>query len=250
MPRLFAFERGESGAPIVFLHGFGLSHVCWDQVFGLLPPEHRLIAYDLPGHGKSCGVPHGSAAVAAKAGLLDLAKRDIARVHLVGHSMGGAVASIVALRDTDRVASLTLLAPGGFTPAIAGNILRQYGTATEEAELAQLLPTFFSEKHPPSPGLARAIAKERQAAGATQALSEIADTFFDGTAQKLLPLDALARLPLPKTVVWGRADRILPPPRVDTIPAALRPQMLEGVGHMLPLEVPAAVAGFVMAAGL
>jgi pyruvate dehydrogenase E2 component (dihydrolipoamide acetyltransferase) len=239
---LFAFKRGTEGVPVVFLHGFGLSHSCWADVIGQIAPGRNLLAFDLPGHAGSLGMPHGSAAVAAKAVLADLAARKIERAHLVGHSMGGAVAAIAALRDPKQVASLTLLAPGGFGRAIAGAVLRRYGVATDEGELAKLMPHFFSAMHPPPAGLAASIASEHRAPGATQALATIVETFFDGAEQKLLPLNALAQLAIPTRVFWGSADRILPAPSPDALPASLRPNILEGAGHMLPNEVPDEIA--------
>src|SRR5690606_18296524 len=103
--------------------------------------EHRAtIAYDLPGHGGSLNYPGaGSAKTAANAVLDDLRSRGIERAHLVGHSMGGAVASLVALFDAKRVASLTLLAPGGFGPDINRRLLTRYAAAETREQLTACL---------------------------------------------------------------------------------------------------------------
>ena len=66
--------------------------------------------------------------------LAELDQRDHQRIHLIGHSMGGAVASLVTLMDPDRVASLTLLAPGGFGPDVNVDVLHDWAAAdTAEA---------------------------------------------------------------------------------------------------------------------
>ncbi len=247
MARLFAFERGKSGDPVVFLHGFGQSHAAWAAVLDRMDAKRHVIAYDLPGHSGSLDVAHGSAAVAAKAVLADLDRRGIARAHLVGHSMGGAVAALAALRAPGRVAALTLLAPGGFGPGINSAALRRYAAAREEAEIAASLVPFFAGPAPAN--LPSLLAKERRAPGSTEALAEILATFFEGDTQKVLPLADLARLPVPKQVVWGEDDRVLPVQQARELPGGFAVRVFDGVGHMLPQEIPAEVAGLVERAG-
>jgi pimeloyl-ACP methyl ester carboxylesterase len=243
LAELFAFERGESGDPVVFLHGFGQSHTTWAGVIDRMDAERHVIAYDLPGHSRSLGVLHGSAAVAAKAVLTDLERRGIARAHYVGHSMGGAVAALIALRTPGRVASLTLLAPGGFGPEINKAALCRHAAARDEAEIAASLEPFFAGRAPE--GVATALAKERRAPGANAALAEILATFFEGDTQKALPLADIARLSMPKQVVWGEEDRVLPVEQARALPAGLPVRLFEGVGHMLPQEIPAEIARLV-----
>ncbi len=247
MAEIFALERGSDGVPIVLLHGFGLSHRAWTDVLDRIDVTRHLIAFDLPGHAASLGVPHGSAAVAAKAVLADLDRRGISHAHLVGHSMGGAVAALTALRAPARAASLMLLAPGGFGTTIAGELLRGNAAAVEEGEIAALLRPFFGDAHPTPAGLAASIAEMRRVPGATAALKSIVETFFDGDAQKSLPLADIARLPIPKRVLWGRGDRILPVRQAEELPKGFAVRIYEGVGHMLPFEIPAEIADLINA---
>jgi pimeloyl-ACP methyl ester carboxylesterase len=242
---LFAFERGD-GRPAVFLHGFGLSHLAWREVFAELGDRRHLIAYDLPGHAGSLGVRHGSAAIAADAVAADLERRGALRVDLVGHSMGGAVAALIALRDPQRVASLTLLSPGGFGREINHQLLRRYAAAVEEAEIAALLREFFAPNHPPPPDLAASLAKARAEPGASAALGAIVETFFEGTAQRLLPLAGLARLQIPTRVFWGTEDRVLPAHQAEPLRDRFDVTLFKGVGHMLPQEIPDAIARVVL----
>ncbi len=240
MTALFAFERGSGGVPVVLLHGFGMSHRAWDAVLHRLDPAQRVLAFDLPGHAGSLGVPHGSAAVAAKAVIADLERRGFARAHFVGHSMGGAVAALIALFDPARALSLILPSPGGFGPGINADLLRRYAAAVEAEEIAPLLPPFFGRGGPPE-GLAAAIASERQAPGATAALSAIVETFFDGAQQKTLPLAELARLDMPISVLWGREDGVLPVTQAETLSDRFSVRLFDAVGHMLPFEIPDAI---------
>ncbi|MCP4318771.1 MAG: alpha/beta fold hydrolase [Hyphomicrobiales bacterium] len=125
---LFAVEEGQGeSAPIVFLHGFGAGAHVWADVQNAFAGELHTLAYDLPGHGRSLNAT-GFERSRKMAGAIteDLAGRGVGKVHLVGHSMGGAVATLIALRTPDIVASMTLLAPGGYGPEINHCLLRRY----------------------------------------------------------------------------------------------------------------------------
>lgn len=148
---LYVAERGAGPKTVVFLHGFGGCHGDWHEVISTLAPGSRTLAYDLPGHGLSIDFPGGGPAkVAARAVLADLAARGIRRVHLVGHSMGGAAAVLMALAEPETIASLTLLAPGGFGTEINGPLLRRYAAAASKSEIRACLAAMSGPQSPPS----------------------------------------------------------------------------------------------------
>jgi pimeloyl-ACP methyl ester carboxylesterase len=229
----------------VLLHGFGHSHAAWTEIADRLDAKCHLMAYDLPGHARSLGVPYGSATVAAKAVLADLKTRGIAQAHLVGHSMGGAVAALVALREPPISASLSLLAPGGFGPEIDLVALQRYAAAQTKAEIAAALAPFFAGPVPP--GLTASLARERKTPGASEALATILDTFCEDGAQKCLPLSDLARLSVPIAILWGAEDRILPAAQAQRLRAGFDVRILEGAGHMLPFEALAEIIALIEA---
>jgi pimeloyl-ACP methyl ester carboxylesterase len=243
---LFSVERGAGQAPLVLLHGFGGSHSAWDGVVAEIGEARRTLAFDLPGHARSLAHPHGSAAVAARAVLAGLDRDGLGPVHLAGHSMGGAAAALVALRAPERVASLTLLAPGGFGPEVNHRLLRRYAAATEEQELQLLLEQFFGWDAALPPGLAAEQAEERRAPGARQALMSIVETFFDGERQKVLPLANLGGLPMPVKVLWGTQDRVLPTRQAHKLPGRIAVHIFERAGHMLPQEIPSDIAALLL----
>ncbi|EAB6718199.1 alpha/beta fold hydrolase, partial [Salmonella enterica subsp. enterica] len=130
MQRLGATAKGAGDQTIVLLHGFGGHHADWADIQAELSRSARVIAYDLPGHGRSLDVAGaGSAPAAGKAILADLAQRGVDAAHVVGFSMGGAIAVLMALRAPALIRSLTLVAPGGFGPDINGDLLQRFARA-------------------------------------------------------------------------------------------------------------------------
>jgi len=233
--------RGPEGRPpIVFLHGFAGDHETWiSQMIGL---EHRrrVIAFDLPGHGAALDWPRvGHAGVSAEAVIASLDGLGIERFHLVGHSMGGATATIVALKlaEARRLASLTLLAPGGFGPEINHRLLRRFAAAIDEHEIHALLEQFFGFEKPVPLAAASRIAETRRDPRVPATLSTICEAILDGERQKSFDLARLAELPHPVRLVWGDQDRVLPLRQAHAVPGIVGVHVFAGVGHMPHLEV-------------
>ena len=243
MTALFAQVRSGEGVPLVLLHGFGGDHTAWIGIVQRLPKTVPTLAYDLPGHGRSLGAEGGGKVPAmAKAILADLDARGVGRFHLAGHSMGGATATMMALRAPDRIASLTLLAPGGYGREIAIGVLRDWAAAANRPSIARAL------KHMTAPGhlfgafeVGRVEAMRRRA-GQVAALRGIAERLADEEGrQGAFPREQLETLPR-ATLVWGDADPILPAYHADGLEDAMNVLRVPGAGHMLMEERPKVVA--------
>ncbi len=255
---LHAAVRGEVGtaaAPLVLLHGFGGSSGIWTEVLPHLPPDIPVLAYDLPGHGDSLGADGlGGAGRMAKAVAADLAARGIERFHVAGHSLGGAIAAILALKAPDKVASLTLVAPGGFGPEINGSVLSAFAFAETAAEMQAAMQAMVSPTHPIPPEAVDAMLAARRAPGAREALGTVLKAILSETTdageprQGTLPVGDLRNLPMPKYLLWGIEDRILPPGQARSLEGAATIRLLPSGGHMLPEECPQEVARVLAAA--
>lgn len=252
---LFAEVRHPSSAkaPLVLLHGFGGIGAAWGPVLRRLDPDLPLVVYDLPGHGRSLNADGvGHAGVMARAILSDLDRRGLSSFHLCGHSMGGAVASLVALKARARVRSLTLVAPGGFGSEINHEALRRYGSAIEIEDLAQGLAAMSAPASmPDAVGLDR-LADARRFPGATDRLMEILNSFLlkpDGRiGQGTLPFSLFEGLGAPTRLLWGTEDPILPVAQAKSIWTEAEVTLIEGAGHMLIDEAPDMVASAIAAA--
>jgi pyruvate dehydrogenase E2 component (dihydrolipoamide acetyltransferase) len=248
MPAPFAHVSGDRARPpTVFLHGFGGHHGVWDHVRAGIGPDAHTIAYDLPGHGNSLSLRDAlSARKAAAAILADLHERTSDPIRLVGHSMGGAVATLMAIAEPARIAWLTLLAPGGFGESINEAALKQFAAACTAQELELALRPMCGRNHHPRPGDLEALAEVRRLPGQSELLAELVAVIARGGRQGVIPRTAIGALPMPVTVVWGDEDRVLSPSHADDLPPQFRLLRVPGAGHMLPEERTDLVAELVL----
>lgn len=219
-----------SGDPVVLVHGFGGDKNSWLFVQQPLADVHTVHALDLPGHGASDKeVGDGSLRMLADtvAGFLDALEID--RAHLVGHSLGGAVVAAVAGAAPQRVASLTLLAPAGYTADADAEYLRGFAAATSRRELKPLLGRLFADDALVTRQLVDDLLRYKRLDGVDKALAALLATLLDGDRQAIDTPGLLAGSGVPVTLVWGSADRILP------VPEGADLQRVEA-GHMLHME--------------
>lgn len=102
-------DEGE-GPAIVLLHGIPLSMTTWQAVYPALAQNHRVIAIDMPGYGRSAktGGDYSLDAIAARI-LALCAELGVAKTHVVGSSFGAAVAMTMAFTDRGRIDRLVLV---------------------------------------------------------------------------------------------------------------------------------------------
>lgn len=239
---LYARTKGSGTTAMVLLHGFGGGCDDWYDIQPDLSRDGLVLAYDLPGHGRSLAHPAaGNASAMAKAILADLAERGVERVHVAGFSMGGAVACLMGLRAPDRVASLTLLAPGGFGPFINGPLLHRFATPATADELRAAMNDMAAPGYAFETKYVAALAALRGIPGQPAMLDKIWGMIARDSKQGEIPRATLATLSMPVTVVWGTADPMLPYSQSENLPAAFELVTLPGAGHMLPVEARKAV---------
>lgn len=242
MIRLYAREKGRGRPVVVLLHGFGGDHNEWYDIQPDLARDGLVLAYDLPGHGRSMSAPGaGSATGSAKAILADLAERGVERFHLAGFSMGGAIAVMTALRAPEKVASLTLLAPGGFGPEINAPLLQRFASPADPDGLRAAMDEMSAPGFSTPTKKVAALAAMRGVPGQREKLEEIWAAITKGGRQGEIPRESLASLNMPVTVVWGTADPVLPFSQSRGLPAGYVLRILPGAGHMLTNEAQKAV---------
>ncbi len=113
--RIFYFERGAEGTPLLFIHGAGGAHSNWLTLIRALQPR-RCIALDLPGHGLSSG--GGCNSIEEYAGVVKTFVIPLlpnSKFALIGHSMGGLVSACFASQKPNLSAGVVLVS-SGFSP--------------------------------------------------------------------------------------------------------------------------------------
>jgi pyruvate dehydrogenase E2 component (dihydrolipoamide acetyltransferase) len=225
---------GDGEETIVLLHGFGGDLLSWLFVAEPLARERRVYALDLPGHGgssKDVGDGSVDAFTTALGDFLDAL--GINRAHLVGHSLGGAVAVAYASAHPERVQSLVLVASAGFGDEIDSEFIEGFITSQSRRELKPYLERLFADPAVVTRQLVEDVLRYKRLDGVADALRRVADSTFPDGRQAVH-----VRVPeaVPALVVWGEHDRIIPAAHAASAAAHAQVEVLEGQGHSPHLE--------------
>jgi pyruvate dehydrogenase E2 component (dihydrolipoamide acetyltransferase) len=161
---------------------------------------------------------------------------DVERVHLVGHSMGGAIAAQMALTAPGRVASLVLIAPAGLGAEINTDYLNGFVAASSRRELKPVVELLFADPALVSRQLLDDLLRYKRLDGVGAVLTQLGADLFSGGVQTALPVAQLACSTIPTTLIWGREDRIIPAAQAATAGAAASVHVFDGAGHMVMME--------------
>lgn len=230
-------QEAGSGEPLLFLHGAGGSN--WSPMLDLLAQKFHVIAPEHPGFGRS-QIPEWMMSIGDLALFyLDFMEaQGLNGVHLAGHSLGGWLTAEIALRNTSRLKSVTLMAPAGIankeTPF--GDI---FLWTPEEAARAQFHDQALAEKRLAiTPDLD--IVLQNKAAVARLA-------WQPRLANPQLPY-WIHRIDKPATLVWGRQDKVVPYACHDAWVKGV-PNLslftLDACGHAIHNEKPAEAAAHI-----
>jgi pyruvate dehydrogenase E2 component (dihydrolipoamide acetyltransferase) len=241
--RYLALGEGE-GVPIVLVHGFGGDLNNWQFNQEALADGRATYALDLPGHGGStkdlgAGQVDVGALVGAVVDFMDA--KGIAKAHLVGHSLGGAIALDLALNHPDRVASVTAICSAGLGPEIDMAYIDGFMAAKRRKQLQPVLEMLVADPAMVSREMIEDVLRFKRLDGAEAALNRIVDDTFAGGRQALQLTNRLGEIAVPVQVIWGRQDRIIPVSHAEGLPAGIRVHVLADAGHMVHMEKAAEV---------
>jgi len=235
-----------SGPRIVLIHGFGAAIDWWDKIAPGLAADHRVIRVDLIGHGGT-EAPASAYAIERQAALVKavLDRLGVDRVTVIGHSMGGEVATAFTEANPERVAGLVLIdSPPGveatfnlltrlaFMPVI-GEVLSQFET---NSVIRKSLAQGFA---PGFPVPEQFVADFKQLTYTAFRSAHDASVAFRTEQQTPDRLKALNPVP-PLLVIFGSRDAIVPPGDAklfEAVPGA-RIVAIDGAGHSPMVEAP------------
>ena len=230
-------KRGEGGRPLVLIHGFGGDLNNWMFNFDALAASREVFVIDLPGHGGSTkDAGDGSIDSLAKTvgGFLDAVGID--QAHLAGHSLGGAIATDLALNHPSRVLSLTLIASAGLGEEINHAYIDGFVRASRRNQLKPFLQQLFADPDLVTRQLVEDILKFKRIDGVPKALTAIAQQLVAEGKQTSNYRDCLADISVPILVLWGVKDQIIPVSHAEGLPASVQTEILNDHGHMLHVE--------------
>jgi pyruvate dehydrogenase E2 component (dihydrolipoamide acetyltransferase) len=236
--RIRYLEIGEGeAAPVLFLHGFGGDLNNWLFNQAAVAESRKAIAIDLPGHGgstKEVGEGDVGSLTNAVCAFLDTLK--IAKAHLVGHSLGGAISLDMALNHPDRVASATLLCTGGLGPEISMEYIDGFMATGRARKLRPILEMLVADPKLVTGEMVEDVLKFKRLDGVEAALNKIATACFAGGRQSLQLTSRLGELKVPVQVIWGLQDRIIPASHGNGLPAAIKVTRFADAGHLAHME--------------
>lgn len=241
--RIRYLKLGEGGGtPVVLIHGFGSDHAAWMFNHEALATGRVVYALDLPGHGGSTkAVGGGSVEDLAAAVVAFLDAAEIGRAHLVGHSLGGAIAATIAAGHPGRAASLSLIAPAGVAEEINQAFIDGFISETRARKLRGVIELLVADPGMVTADMVEDVLKFKRLDGAAEALSQVAAANFAAGRQATSVRAALAGAGVPVQVVVGVEDRVLPPAGADGLPASVTVHRLAGAGHLPHMEKSAEV---------
>src|SRR5262249_4556534 len=139
-------RRGQGSDVVLLIHGFGGDLNNWLFNHEALATARTVYALDLPGHGESTkGVGTGALSGVAQVVAASMDAVGISSAHLVGHSLGGAVALALAAAEPQRVRSLALLASAGLGTEIDAGYIEGFVSAANRNALKPHVAKLFAD---------------------------------------------------------------------------------------------------------
>jgi 3-oxoadipate enol-lactonase len=244
------YQEEGTGFPLVLVHGLNGDLTGWALVMPEFAKHYRTLALDVRGHGGTSKPDQPYSIEGFAEDLLEfLSKKQIPKVHLLGLSMGGAIAQQFALDHPEMIRSLVLvstfsyiddharqafeglrqdLAQGGY-PAFFDGVLKLAFT-----------PGYIAA----NPGPIAELKEKRIQINSPVAIGRATDACMAFNLR-----DQISRIALPTLVVSGREDVFTPLHLADQIHRSIRQsewKILEGAGHALYIEKASALSQTVL----
>ncbi len=213
--RIAYIDEGE-GTPLLLIHGLGSYIPAWKQNIAALSENHRVIALDLPGFGKSSKDANSYSIPFFTETVMQLQQAlGIPKATWIGHSMGAQIAMEGALSHPQKISKLILLAPAGFETFTEqeGQMMTSFVTpASIKATPDSLIRQTFKATFYDFPKEAEFMAEDRVAIrgaknfdGYARAYAASVQAMIDGPV-----FSRLSQIKQPALIIYGKQDALIP----------------------------------------
>jgi pimeloyl-ACP methyl ester carboxylesterase len=215
-----AVRAGSGDTTLLLIHGYGETLLTWRSVFDPLTLDHRVVAIDVPGFGGSDKPdrPYTLDVQVERLGRF-LDRWTKGPVIVVGHSMGGELAAMLALTRPDRIIAAVLLAPAGLGVGLAGLIDSVTDSKAGALGWYMASRSFLLPDHDPD-WLGEPTRRARYSLMTDEAYRRSAARVlreFDFRALR----HRLKDLKQPTLLIWGKLDPVIPYAYANLVAAEL-----------------------------
>lgn len=221
--------------PILFLHGFGGDQKGWLFNTMALSEHKSVITVDLPGHGESAKIlKTGSLQEFAETVSSFLVTIEVKKVHLVGHSLGAAIAVKFAGLYPEKTESLTLISGAGPGTIVNRDFIEGFITAKRRKDIKPYLQRLFADKKLVNHDMIENALKGKRIEGVQECMQKVADTAIFSEVGN--PVEYLNSLDVPVQILFGELDEIVPLEQFSTLPGHFDQRKIKNAGHMIHIE--------------
>ncbi|MCP4132277.1 MAG: alpha/beta hydrolase [bacterium] len=205
------FDSG-AGEPILLLHGFNGSKDNWIRFARYLTREYRVIAIDDPGFEESSKIPEESYSIKDQVKRINAfcEKLDLDKVHIVGNSMGGAIAGMFAATFPEKVITLGLFDAAGAETSLNSETFKEIAEGSnplinhKPEDYERFLKFCFSKR----PFITSPVVRYLGARNMLNA--SMNEKIFEDIKIDLTDLEQnLKKIKAPSLIIWGDKDRVL-----------------------------------------
>ncbi len=238
---LYVDEQGAGDLSLVFLHYWGGTHRTWSKVVAELRSSYRTVTYDMRGWGESATAENGYSmgALADEAEAL-IEYLGLSRYVLIGHSMGGKVAQLVASRNPQGLVGLVLAAPATPSPnRLPEEAMQQQIHAYDNRESVLQTIAFLSARTPDAETVEQIIQGSLSGAPEAKLAWPVSAILEDISVE-------VSKINVPTLVLAGEQDRLdsIEQHRREVLAriSGARLEVIPDSGHLLPIDEPVQTA--------
>ncbi|HKW58891.1 MAG TPA: alpha/beta fold hydrolase [Candidatus Dormibacteraeota bacterium] len=238
-----SWHEAGRGDPLVLIHGLADDHRAWRRAVPDLMLRHRVILYDLRGHGETAlGRPDGTLRQLSQDLIALLDAIGIDRADVAGFSLGGTIAMRAAIDHPERVNRLVLVATSSRVGRSAADWYRERRKMVEHADewLRETLDRDTADVYAQAPNeLEEGLLIRRQSTADPNGYGNACAAMAGLNAAPLDP--ELGKIKAPTLVVASDLDQHCPPKAAEIIVARIpgsRLELFKGAGHAIPVERP------------